>query len=160
MILRMSNQTECQTWLPCAIEEIVGARFRANSHTALRGISCKSERGVLVLEGRLASFYHTQLAQEIAANIDGVVQVVNHIEVVSSDQIRLGDNQSSVDGSTILDGRVGRSCSRHRRSRHQTLFAAEFWSPNSHADQLGNRRQFLDLWAVHLNETATHRLGY
>jgi hypothetical protein len=35
-----------------------------------------------VLEGRLESFYHTQLAQEIVANIEGVVQVVNHIEVV------------------------------------------------------------------------------
>ena len=97
MILQMSNQTERQTWLPCAIAAIAEARFRANSHTALRGISCQSERGVLVLEGRLASFYHTQLAQEIAANVEGVVQVVNRIEVVSSDQSRLGDNQSSDD---------------------------------------------------------------
>ena len=97
MILLMSNQTERKTSPPCAIEEIAGARFRANSHTALRGISCKSERGVLVLEGHLSTFFQKQLAQEIVGNIDGVVQVVNHIEVVSFDQRRLDDNQSSVD---------------------------------------------------------------
>ena len=42
-----------------------------------------------MLEGRLSSFFQKQLAQEIVANIEGVVQVVNHIEVVSSDQSRL-----------------------------------------------------------------------
>ena len=36
-----------------------------------------------MLEGRLKSFYHTQLAQEIVANIEGVEQVVNQIEVVA-----------------------------------------------------------------------------
>jgi osmotically-inducible protein OsmY len=64
------------------VATVAEARFRANSHTALRGISCKTEGGTIVLEGRLESFYHTQLAQEIVANIEGVVQVVNHIEVV------------------------------------------------------------------------------
>jgi osmotically-inducible protein OsmY len=82
MLLQMSNQTERQTWLPCVIASIAEACFQAHSHTALRGISCKCIQGVLVLEGRLASFYQTQLAQEIAANIEGVVQVINRIEVV------------------------------------------------------------------------------
>ena len=82
MLLRMLNQNERQTWLPCVIASIAETCFRAHSHAALRGISCKCNQGVLVLEGRLASFYHTQLAQEIAANVEGVVQVVNQIEVV------------------------------------------------------------------------------
>jgi osmotically-inducible protein OsmY len=91
MILRTSNRSECETSPPRAIAAIVEARFRANSHTALRGISCKAERGVLVLEGRLSTFFQKQLAQEIVANIEGVVQVVNQIEVVGWDQSRLGD---------------------------------------------------------------------
>jgi osmotically-inducible protein OsmY len=88
MILRISNQTELETSPPCAIAANAEARFRSDSHTALRGISCKAERGVLVLEGRLSTFFEKQLAQEIVANIEDVVQVVNQIEVASSDQSR------------------------------------------------------------------------
>jgi osmotically-inducible protein OsmY len=43
---------------------------------------------VIVLEGRLSSFYQKQLAQEIVGHIEGVVQVVNQIEVVSSERGR------------------------------------------------------------------------
>jgi osmotically-inducible protein OsmY len=88
MILRISNQTELETSPPCAIAANAEARFRSDSHTALRGISCTAERGVIVLEGRLSSFYQKQLAQEIVGHIEGVVQVVNQIEVVSGDQSR------------------------------------------------------------------------
>ena len=91
MILRISNQTELETSPPCAIATIAEARFRESSRTALRGISCKAERGVLVLEGHLSTYFQKQLAQEIVANIKGIVQVVNQIEVVSSDRSCLGD---------------------------------------------------------------------
>jgi osmotically-inducible protein OsmY len=64
------------------VAAVAEARFRANSHTALRGISCKGEGGVLVLEGRLSAFFQKQLAQEIVANVEGVEQVMNQIEVV------------------------------------------------------------------------------
>ncbi len=90
MILRISNQTELETSPPCTIAAIAEARFRANSRTALRGVSCKAEGGVIVLEGRLSSFYQKQLAQEIVGHIEGVVQVVNQIEVVSCDRSGLG----------------------------------------------------------------------
>ena len=98
MVLRMSNQTERKTSPPRAIAAIAEARFRANSHMALRGISCKADQGVLVLEGHLSTFFLKQLAQEIVTNIEGVVQVVNHIEVVSFDQSRLGESPPSADG--------------------------------------------------------------
>ncbi len=44
MILRMSNQTARKTSPPCAIAAIAEARFRANSRTAFRGISCNALR--------------------------------------------------------------------------------------------------------------------
>ena len=91
MIVRISNQTELETSPPCAIAEIAEARFRESSRMALRSICCKAERGVLVLEGQLSTFFQKQLAQEIVAHIEGVVQVVNQIEVVSSDRSCLGD---------------------------------------------------------------------
>ena len=92
MILRISNQPERDSWAPRAIAAAAEARFRSSSYRALRGITCNAEQGVLVLEGRLSSFFQKQLAQEIVANIEGVMQVVNQIEVVGSGQRHLSDH--------------------------------------------------------------------
>jgi osmotically-inducible protein OsmY len=43
---------------------------------------CEFENGRLVLHGQVPSFYFKQLAQEAVANLDGVRQVVNEIEVI------------------------------------------------------------------------------
>ena len=64
------------------IAELAEARLCASSHQALRMVFCKFDDGVLVLRGRLNSFFHKQLAQEIVADIEGVEQVVNQIEVL------------------------------------------------------------------------------
>ncbi len=64
------------------IAAIAEARLNASSHPALRNVSCKCVSGVLVLQGRLNSFFHTQLAQETVAKIKGVERVVNQIEVL------------------------------------------------------------------------------
>jgi osmotically-inducible protein OsmY len=88
MILRITNQLESTASQPCGVAEIAEARFRAHSRTALRCIICTFDRGVLVLEGRLCTFFQKQLAQELVATLDGVEQVVNRIEVVSSDPSR------------------------------------------------------------------------
>jgi osmotically-inducible protein OsmY len=92
MILRITNQMEQTASPPYPISAIAEFRLRASSHTALRRISCKSDQGVLVLEGHVHRFFHKQLAQEIAFNIEGVVQVINQIEVVSTDRSRLSEN--------------------------------------------------------------------
>jgi osmotically-inducible protein OsmY len=64
------------------IAEIAEARLSASSHPALRNVFCKYDDGVLVLRGRLNSFFHTQLAQETVRRVEGVKRVVNQIEVV------------------------------------------------------------------------------
>jgi osmotically-inducible protein OsmY len=64
------------------IAEIAEARLSASSHPALRNVFCKCDDGVLVLRGRLNSFFHTQLAQETVRKIKGVERVVNKIEVL------------------------------------------------------------------------------
>ena len=92
MILQLSNQPELQPPPPSGIAATAEARFRSSSYRALRGITCNAEQGVLVLEGRLSSFFQKQLAQEIVANIEGVMQVVNQIEVVGSGQRHLSDH--------------------------------------------------------------------
>ena len=58
------------------------ARLRTSPFPALRNVSCECDDGVLILDGRLGSYYHKQLAQETVRGVEGVVQVVNRTEVV------------------------------------------------------------------------------
>ncbi len=55
--------------------------LRCSPHKAFTGVSCDCEQGVLLLRGRVSSFYHKQVAQEAVARVNGVTQVVNTIEV-------------------------------------------------------------------------------
>jgi osmotically-inducible protein OsmY len=57
-------------------------RLQANPYTTGKGVSCGWDQGVLRLCGRLPSYYHKQLAQEVVKGLDGVAEVVNDIEVV------------------------------------------------------------------------------
>lgn len=78
----MSVQME-QNETSFEIAEIAEARLSASSHLALRKVFCKYDDGVLVLQGRLNSFFHTQLAQETVRRVEGVQRVVNQIEVLN-----------------------------------------------------------------------------
>lgn len=77
----MSVQME-QKVTPFEIAGIAKARLKASSHPALRDVLCMYDNGVLVLRGRLNSFFHTQLAQETVRKVAGVERVVNQIEVI------------------------------------------------------------------------------
>ena len=70
--------------LPLRFPEIAKAAnecLRNSPYRALRAISCECDQSVLLLRGRLPSFYHKQLAQEAVARVGGVSQVINEIEV-------------------------------------------------------------------------------
>ena len=64
------------------ITALAEARLRASQYSSIRKIFCMFDEGMLVLRGRLPSFFQKQLAQVAVANIDGVKQVVNQIEVI------------------------------------------------------------------------------
>jgi len=55
--------------------------LRASPYKVFAGVSCRCERGVLLLTGWVSSFHHKQVAQEAVARVEGVTQVVNDIEV-------------------------------------------------------------------------------
>ncbi len=63
------------------IAEAASECLRSSPYRALRGILCECDQGILLLRGWLPSFYYKQLAQEAVANVRGVRQVVNEIEV-------------------------------------------------------------------------------
>ena len=81
----MYSQTDRNGPPPC--REVVAAakdRLQRTSYLSLRKVSCEYDDGVLLLRGRLPSFYHKQLAQEAVAELEGVTQVVNQTEVIPS----------------------------------------------------------------------------
>jgi osmotically-inducible protein OsmY len=65
------------------VMEAARGRLRETAHRALQGVSCEYDAGVLVLRGRLSSFYQKQLAQEAVVGLAGVAQVVNRTEVIA-----------------------------------------------------------------------------
>ncbi len=48
---------------------------------AIREVSCQCDQGVIVLRGRVPTYYCKQLSQDAVARFEGVLQVVNDIEV-------------------------------------------------------------------------------
>lgn len=65
------------------VEEAARVRLQHSPYRAIRRISCEFDDGVLVLQGRVATFHYKQLAQVAVAEIEGVVTILNNIEVES-----------------------------------------------------------------------------
>lgn len=65
----------------CPITRQAFDRLRRSAYAPVRRVSCFFDEGVLVLFGQLQSYFHKQLAQEAVANLDGVRQVRNEIQV-------------------------------------------------------------------------------
>jgi osmotically-inducible protein OsmY len=62
------------------------ARLRQAPYQALRRIDCRCEEGVLILRGRVPSYYLKQYAQEMVADVNNVRHVTNELEVVAPAQ--------------------------------------------------------------------------
>jgi osmotically-inducible protein OsmY len=71
----------------CDHEVLVEQRLGASGYLALRRIACECEceGGVLCLRGCVRSQYLKQVAQTIAAAVEGVHRVDNRIEVVAAE---------------------------------------------------------------------------
>jgi osmotically-inducible protein OsmY len=76
------NGNDCCGTRPQTIGRQAEERIRQSSYLALRHITCDANGDVLHLRGRVPSHYLKQVAQEIAAGIEGAREVINRIEVV------------------------------------------------------------------------------
>jgi len=56
-------------------------RFQRSPFLPLRKVTCSVHDGVLVLRGRVPTYYLKQLAQTIGTSTDGVQQVINDLRV-------------------------------------------------------------------------------
>jgi hypothetical protein len=79
MSLIMDRNHDIRSWLD--IEEQARIRLQHSPYRAIRRVSCRYDEGVLILEGRVPTFHYKQLAQTAVAEIDGVRNIVNEIEV-------------------------------------------------------------------------------
>ena len=64
------------------IDRMAEERLRSSSYLALRGIACIARNDVVYLHGRVPSYFLKQVAQEIAARVEGVCRVINRIDVL------------------------------------------------------------------------------
>jgi osmotically-inducible protein OsmY len=64
------------------IAEMAQAVLRGSSYFELRDVSCDFSGGILTLRGCVPSYYLKQLAQATVADVPGVVEVHNRVEVV------------------------------------------------------------------------------
>jgi len=65
-------------------EELAETRLRSNSYLALKNVSCDYHDGVLVLRGRVPTYYLKQVALATVAGLAGVRHVVDQIDVGSA----------------------------------------------------------------------------
>lgn len=78
----MINAVTMKVATPNSVADLAEARLQASPYPSIRRILCGYDDGILVLHGRLPTFFHKQLAQVAVANIQGVVRIVNQIEVL------------------------------------------------------------------------------
>ena len=64
------------------IGEIARQALRRSSYFELHDVSCEFSGGILTLRGRVASYHMKQMAQASVADVPGVVEVNNRVEVV------------------------------------------------------------------------------
>ena len=64
------------------IAEIARAKLRGSSYLELRDIRCDFSGGVLTLQGCVPTYHLKQLAQANVAEVPGVLEVDNRVEVV------------------------------------------------------------------------------
>jgi osmotically-inducible protein OsmY len=66
------------------IAEIAQAVLRRSSYFELHNVSCDFSGGILTLRGRVPTYHLKQLAQASVADVPGVVEVHNRLEVTSA----------------------------------------------------------------------------
>lgn len=81
-VLQHVSRTRRTGATDAAVVETAEKRFRASSYVALRSIVCEFHEGVLVLRGRVTSYYLKQLAQEMVRDLDGIGAILNVVEVL------------------------------------------------------------------------------
>ncbi len=71
-----------QSRQPMVAEAVIRA-LRQDHILRCHNISCQSYEGILILRGCVATYYMKQLIQTLAAQVEGVQQIDNRVEVAA-----------------------------------------------------------------------------
>jgi hypothetical protein len=66
------------------IADLAQAKLRASAYPGLRVLDCDFQDGVLVIRGRVCSYYLKQLAQTLIRQMPGIKVIQNQVRVVHS----------------------------------------------------------------------------
>ncbi len=65
-----------------SLSDICQRRLRESPYFFLKNLTCHCDEGVLTLRGQVPLMPLKQLAEKIAYRVEGVIEVVNRVEVV------------------------------------------------------------------------------
>lgn len=63
------------------LRQRVDSAIKGNPHLTRHRVFCQEESGIVVLHGRVRSFFQKQMAQETLKRLDGVERVINELQV-------------------------------------------------------------------------------
>ena len=71
--------------LNCDIAKNATQRLQASPYYGLRSLHCEFHEGILVIRGRVRSYFQLQMAQEAVRNLCGAELILNAVEVMGVD---------------------------------------------------------------------------
>jgi len=77
-----------------AVLAAVRAQLQESPYPGIRRIACEFREGVLTLRGRLPSFYQKQVVQTLAGRVQGIREIQNRVDVVTSPEPRSPDRRT------------------------------------------------------------------
>lgn len=75
------ERTISQTHASHDLRQRVDSAIKGNPHLTRHRVFCQEESGIVVLHGRVGSFFQKQMAQETLKRLDGVEKVINELQV-------------------------------------------------------------------------------
>ena len=109
------------------LRELAEGCLRRNPYLALRNVSCDCRGGVVVLRGRLPTYYLKQVAQEAVAHLEGVQGVENQIEVVPRTNLSRRGGGRTGTGSALTMGKRQPQVGMPAVSRQEGPAGGRFW---------------------------------
>jgi osmotically-inducible protein OsmY len=77
---------ECPVEIGSEIQDCVEHFLKSRILTGSQVVQCEFKEGMLLIRGKVGSYYAKQLAQEYARQIPGVEQIANHLTVGKSER--------------------------------------------------------------------------
>ncbi len=77
----MASISQTQGASAAELLQRVDSAIQGSPHIAGHQVFCQEESGIVVLHGRVDSFFQKQMAQETLKKLEGVEKVINELEV-------------------------------------------------------------------------------